>query len=470
MIIDIFFYKEDNPNIINLRHSILSEVVDKFIMCSDINLNDERFIKIGVDAADRFIKEQLNNFSDDTLFIISNADEIINPTYIPWFKKTVNDGANQPISTYLKYINKYNNACVFDAYTEKPISYQGVYFCNKKIIQNYNLTEIINSTSFLSLTENNTVVENTGWAFKKNKLKLNEILVEASSTDLPEQVTQHPPLLSEKTFNNSIPVIGTAVVNNSYWVTRLISSVDFPVDTFVIVNNGGGNELADELEHVRHLNKRFINEIKIINLPGNIGCAGWWNLIIKCYMLSPSWVLVNDDVAFTPGLLKELHTKSLIENIGMIHGANYYIQSGHYDLFLIKDFVIENYGLFDENCFPAYWEDTEYFIRLKANGNVLPRILSLDHQYYHGESFKYTTGSKTIDHIVDKSIIHTMADENLRYLIKKWGNHPYESFLDGQYPLFSTPFNLPTEDLRYSAYDLKFNKTKIIPQLTIKQI
>ena len=46
---------------------------------------------------------------------------------------------------------------------------------------------------------------------------------------------------------NTIPVIGTAVVNNTYWVTRLVSSVDFPVDKFVIINNGGNKIIQKEL-------------------------------------------------------------------------------------------------------------------------------------------------------------------------------------------------------------------------------
>jgi hypothetical protein len=43
----------------------------------------------------------------------------------------------------------------------------------------------------------------------------------------------------------TIPVIGTAVVNNPYWVTRLYMSIDYPVDTFVVINNNGRGEIDE---------------------------------------------------------------------------------------------------------------------------------------------------------------------------------------------------------------------------------
>ena len=37
----------------------------------------------------------------------------------------------------------------------------------------------------------------------------------------------------------TIPVIGVPVVANPFWVTRLLMSIDYPVDNFVIINNNG---------------------------------------------------------------------------------------------------------------------------------------------------------------------------------------------------------------------------------------
>ena len=60
----------------------------------------------------------------------------------------------------------------------------------------------------------------------------------------------------------SIPVIGTAVVTSVFWVSRLIYSVDFPVDEFIIFNNNGKGELEDELNALTQINHKFIKKIK----------------------------------------------------------------------------------------------------------------------------------------------------------------------------------------------------------------
>jgi hypothetical protein len=36
---------------------------------------------------------------------------------------------------------------------------------------------------------------------------------------------------------------------------------------------------------------------------------------------------------------------------------------GSYEAFIIKDWVVQQYGLFDENLYPAYVEDVEYIVR-----------------------------------------------------------------------------------------------------------
>ena len=49
---------------------------------------------------------------------------------------------------------------------------------------------------------------------------------------------------------SSIPVIGTAIVNNPYWLHRLFMSIDYPVDNFVVFNNNGRGQITEEVEAV----------------------------------------------------------------------------------------------------------------------------------------------------------------------------------------------------------------------------
>lgn len=255
----------------------------------------------------------------------------------------------------------------------------------------------------------------------------------------------------------AIPVIGTAVVTNTYWVSRLLYSVDHPVDNFVIINNNGRGEIVDELDRLAKTKHPYINKITVCHMPANIGCSGAWNLIIKCYMNSPYWVICNDDVAFGPGLLKELEDKTIADpHVGMIHGFSGDFNVGSWDLFMIRDYVVQEFGLFDENLYPAYCEDADYIMRFVHR--PIKRIMSLDSNYVHGfgnkNEYHYFGGQvKRTDPNLREPLTRS-NDMNIEYLTTKWG------------PTWRTcwPTNTPwegqTHSVKSTTYDLAFVRKK----------
>ena len=223
---------------------------------------------------------------------------------------------------------------------------------------------------------------------------------------------------------DKIPVIGAPVVNSTYWISRLIMSVDYPVENFVIINNNGRGEIDAELDALTKMDHKFIDNIKVVHMPANIGCAGAWNLIIKCYMLAPYWIIANDDVAFGPGLLKEMVdilNKDPI--VGMIHPNSGDFGIGAWDLFLIRENVVKIFGLFDENTYPAYCEDADYIMRMQHR--QIRKVVGLENDYLHGldDSTKYyKSGSQTEKNekgLKDK--LDHSNNLNIEYLTKKWG-------------------------------------------------
>jgi hypothetical protein len=252
-----------------------------------------------------------------------------------------------------------------------------------------------------------------------------------------------------------IPVIGTAVVNSSYWVSRLLMSIDYPVENFVIINNNGKNEINNELDNLVKINHKFVDKILVSHMPANIGVSGAWNLIIKCYMNSPYWIICNDDVSFGPGFLAEMVDVSESDvEIGMIHGHKGDFQIGSWDLFLIRDHIIQNYGLFDENLYPAYTEDSDYYMRFIHR--PIKRVLELKSNYFHGFGDKteyYEKGSqtkKTNPDLTEK--LNFCNLQNIDYLTQKWGDewrvcNPYQN-----------PFN--KYPVSFTNYDLSFVRKK----------
>jgi len=257
-------------------------------------------------------------------------------------------------------------------------------------------------------------------------------------------------------MDKKIPMIGTAVVTNTRWVKRLVESVDFPVENFCIINNNGRGEINQELDDIAKSGNTFISKIHVIHLPSNLGVPASWNLMIKSYMMCPYWVIVNDDVAFCPGYLEELYEATTADPVvGVIHGYQGDYGVGSWDNFLIRDHIIQEFGLFDENLYPAYNEDADYIMRFVHR--PIKRIAGLKSDYMHGEGKKneyYVHGSNTGK---SNSDLKTKLDEvnliNIDYLTKKWG--PTWRYCRPE------PEPKPTRhSTTYTSFDLNFCRSK----------
>lgn len=257
---------------------------------------------------------------------------------------------------------------------------------------------------------------------------------------------------------NKIDVIGTAIVNGVHWLKRLIYSIDYSVDTFVIFNNNGRNQITEELEYLKSTNTNsHIKNIVLCHLPVNLGCPAAWNLIIKSYIMHKQWIIVNHDIAFTPGFLKTMMEKAANPNIGMVFGQPGQFNIGMWDLFLIKDWVVEKYGLFDENFYPAYCEDLDYVMRLM---NVPPIRDYVNLPYLHGETTEYgESGSQTWRQdlsLKDKIDSARWINEN-SYMTQKWGSNWR------QCSVYDYPFNNNNlKDSGYYKYNMPFIRQKYI--------
>lgn len=252
---------------------------------------------------------------------------------------------------------------------------------------------------------------------------------------------------------SNIPMIGTATVRNIHWLKRLVESVDYPVNEFFIVNNNGKGEIDSAIDAIAATPHPFINKIRVCHMPSNIGVAASWNLMIKAYVKCPYWIITNDDVAFGPGFLREMNEAAIADPVvGLIHGYAGDFNLGSWDLFLIRDHIVQNYGLFDENLYPAYNEDTDYLMRFIHR--PVKKILGLKSDYYHGPGKKneyYMHGSQTkkSDPVLGEKL-DRVNEMNIEYLIQKWGPHwrmcsptyyPFEPISPAM-PVSSTTFDL----------------------------
>ena len=129
-----------------------------------------------------------------------------------------------------------------------------------------------------------------------------------------------------------------------------------------------------------------------------------------------------------------------------------------YDIFLIKDWVVQEFGLFDENFYPAYDEDVDYIIRLLSDPHKSPkRVLSVGVPHLHGESDYATSGSqtwRTESHLKDKLDYARETNES-EYMVQKWGpdwqTSPYDCPF-GYAPVTMTTFDLEFVRRKYLGF------------------
>ena len=255
---------------------------------------------------------------------------------------------------------------------------------------------------------------------------------------------------------NTIPVIGVPILNGSSWLKKQIDSVDFPIENYVIVNNGG-SVIFDEIQEIIAQPHPYIQNFHVNNVIYNMGVAPSWNLVIKSFMHSPYWLIVNNDVSFESGFLAEIFEAAQIENVKLIFGKEgdgSATGAGSFDCFLMKSSLVQSHGLFDENFYPAYCEDVDYMMRLI--NQPVNTINFINKKYYHGGTLDYnSTGSQTRrnSESLNKKIVYAWQ-RNLEYMTTKWGKEwklgkPYK-----------TPFNIPNLSIRCTDFDLNFCKDK----------
>ena len=154
----------------------------------------------------------------------------------------------------------------------------------------------------------------------------------------------------------SIPVLIIPILNRFDLLRQSLAAIDYPVDEILVLNNSGNDaETAGMQEDNPNLN------LRILNLPSNLGFGGSWNLGIKLYPHAPYWTIGSADMVFLPGALEIMANASGPDNMIIT-------KPGDWGFFSLGENIVKEVGLFDEYYYPAYYEDWDYFGRMCAKG------------------------------------------------------------------------------------------------------
>ena len=161
-----------------------------------------------------------------------------------------------------------------------------------------------------------------------------------------------------------IPVLVVPVLARPELLYRMLGSVDHPIGTTVVIDNGRG---VVEQDDVQDALTGWCDEVYILRMPSNLGVATSWNLGIKSTPFAPWWLISNFDVVWPAGSLERFAGEADRGSLVLSYG------SPPWCAFTIGEQIVTDVGLFDEGLHPAYFEDDDLTRRVTAAGLPLRR-------------------------------------------------------------------------------------------------
>jgi GT2 family glycosyltransferase len=163
-----------------------------------------------------------------------------------------------------------------------------------------------------------------------------------------------------------IPVLGFATLSRFDLASRLLDSIDYPVEHLVIVNNSGTQSWEPKKPDL-------VKNIWHIEVPFGLGLVGAWNLIIKGTPHAPYWLLVNDDAWFESGALEKIAESADPNTLSFLD------ITPTWSAILLGEKVVKDVGLYDERLYPLYFDDNDYQRRIENAGFVIKHIPATIH-------------------------------------------------------------------------------------------
>ena len=140
----------------------------------------------------------------------------------------------------------------------------------------------------------------------------------------------------------SIPVIIVPILNRYDLLEQMLDSINYPVDNILIIDNGGLYKTD--------------RDIKVLNMPSNLGMSAAWNLGIKSFPHAKYWLFASADTCFGKDSLSRIDKESGSDKLILTDDS--------YGCFSVGENIVNKVGLFDEYFYPIYFEDNDFHERV----------------------------------------------------------------------------------------------------------
>lgn len=237
-----------------------------------------------------------------------------------------------------------------------------------------------------------------------------------------------------------IPVLGVLCLNRGDLLTRMVESIDYPVQQLVIVLNGVDESVAAAANRIRELYPSVVvyNPGYDQPRPVNLGFAGGWNWILRNFM-SEYVMVIGNDVQLFPGQLQRIadywdRHKNDDPPMAVLN-TNF-----GWNIHSITRHGLNVMGFLDENFYPCYYDDCDMDYR-----HTLARRKKLVSYPVEGEcTIQAHHEVSATSRALPPEKAERMAkafERNVEYYVRKWGGPQCHE-------LFEYPFNNPALSIR----------------------
>lgn len=214
-------------------------------------------------------------------------------------------------------------------------------------------------------------------------------------------------------------------LNQIQWVVdEHLPSIDYSLITGLHLHisdyedqryNGGGLGNFTDIPAVSDLMDLANVHFRVTSTGDNLGVSPSWNKFIQEAKRDgyDAVIIANDDIRLNSGALSRF-VEAMEENQFV-----YFDGQNAFGFFGFHLSLAESVGYFDENFWPAYFEDNDYFYRMQL-ADVVMRAVNPP-SYFHAGSA--TTGAFG----AERKIMHFHNfQKNKQYYMTKWGGMPHE--------------------------------------------
>lgn len=153
------------------------------------------------------------------------------------------------------------------------------------------------------------------------------------------------------------------------------------------------------------------NELLLLRFPTNLGCSTGVNNPLFTHPTAPHWLVANYDIAFPSGVLdamgKELEKTRVkypdlaVHTYGYIYGRGELMNP--WSNFVMTSCAVVSAGVWDENIFPAYYEDDDYRDRIRYIAGIWKDVI--------GDPDRFENVPQQI--MIDTHLIRYQTDRNV---------------------------------------------------------